>query len=424
MFGLRDIFGLKEKADTNETELVSVREEEIPAIITSQFKEIARLQENVETAMKKAEEAKESADRAYSQSAGFGHKRDAIEALQSATVDLAESQISAAEAQKVSFEYQEKLGKITQYLFGLGVANLASNRSVVRELELKLKGASKKELNDLARQEIVNVIKQLKAQEDIMNKQNELSQKIRQQEQRIIQQEGMTEEYNKILAENAQKDATQDRLLAENAQRDAEQDRMLAEQAAKDAEHDRLLAENAQRDEEQDRLLAEQAAKDAEHDRLLAENAQKDAEQDRLLAERAAKDAEHDRLLAESARKDAEHDRLLAESARRDEEQDRQLAEQAAKGAEHDRLLAESARKEAEHDRLLAQQAQKIDEMEKFLEKARKDKEEMEKKFEESQNAVQDVVKRLHKKTDIIITIISIVMAAAGIALACVHFFI
>ncbi len=289
MFGLKEMFGLKVKTGGNESEIVNVREEEIPAIITSQFKEIARLQENVETAMKKAEEAKESADRAYSHSAGFGHKRDAIEALQSATVDLAESQISAAEAQKVSFEYQEKLGKITQYLFGLGVANLASNRSVVRELELKLKGASKKELNDLARQEIVNVIKQLKAQEDIMNKQNELSQKIRQQEQRITQQEGMTEEYNK--------------LLAENAQRDEEQERRLAEQAAKDAEHDRLLAENAQRDEEQDRLLAEQAAKDAEHDRLLAENAQKDEEQDRLLAEQAAKDAEHDRLLAENAQK-------------------------------------------------------------------------------------------------------------------------
>ena len=73
---------------------------------------------------------------------------------------------------------------------------------------------------------------------------------------------------------------------------------------------------------------------------------------------------------------------------------------------------------------MLAQQAQKIDEMANFLEKARKDKEELEKKFEESQKAVQDVVRRLHKKADIKIAILSAVMAAAGIALACVHFFI
>ena len=224
----------------DELRTFDVKEEEIPSIITSQFKEIADLQKSVEQAMKKAEEAKESADRAYSHSAGLFQKRNAIESLQSAAVNLADSQVSAAEAQKLSFVYQEKLGKITQYLFGLGVANLAANRSVVRELELKLKGASEKELGDLARQEIVNVIKQLKAQEDIMNKQNELSLKMRQHEQRLSQQENTEKEYGK--------------MLAENAERDAEQDRLIAEQAAKDAEHDRLLAENAERDAEQDRL--------------------------------------------------------------------------------------------------------------------------------------------------------------------------
>ena len=59
-----------------------------------------------------------------------------------------------------------------RYLFGLGVSNLAANRTVVRELELKLKNASKEELSELARQEITNVILQLRAQEDMQNRLN------------------------------------------------------------------------------------------------------------------------------------------------------------------------------------------------------------------------------------------------------------
>ena len=58
------------------------------------------------------------------------------------------------------------------YLFGLGVSNLAMNRSVVRGVEMRLKGASEEELDELARQEILGVVRQLKAQEDIMKNRN------------------------------------------------------------------------------------------------------------------------------------------------------------------------------------------------------------------------------------------------------------
>lgn len=55
----------------------------------------------------------------------------------------------------------------------------------MRELELKLKGASEEELDELARREIISVVKQLKAQEDIMKKQSDLSDKVRIHESRI-----------------------------------------------------------------------------------------------------------------------------------------------------------------------------------------------------------------------------------------------
>lgn len=95
------------------------------------------------------------------------------------------AQICSAEAQEVSFTYQQKLAEMTKFLFALGVSNIAMNRSIVRELELKLKGASEEELDELARREIISVVKQLKAQEDIMKKQSDLSDKVRIHESRI-----------------------------------------------------------------------------------------------------------------------------------------------------------------------------------------------------------------------------------------------
>lgn len=253
-----------------------VDESQLPMIIEQQLTTLRQLEIEVEKAIKGAQDAKNSADNAYNKTAGLGHKKAAIESLQTATSDLAQAQVTMADAQRVSFEYQEKLGKVSQYLFGLGVSSMANNRSVIRQLELKMKGASKEDLGELARQEICNVLKQLKAQEDIMQKQEQLTQK--------------TKELTADIRAAQQKDIQQDQLLAENIEKDKLQDKLLAENMEKDELQDRLIAQNEQRDEEQDRLIAEQAEKDAEHDRLIAEQAEKDEEHDRLIAEQAKTD--------------------------------------------------------------------------------------------------------------------------------------
>ncbi len=267
----------------NEIKLYEIDESEIPSIITSQFGEVKRLENKVKAAMQKAEEAKKSADSAYKKSTGWFMKGKAIESLQQATVDLAESQVSFGEAQKVSFEYQEKLGRILQYMFGLGVMNLAANRTVVRQLQMQLSGASKEEMSDFAKQEIKGVIRQLKAQEDIMIKQKDLAEKVKWHEQSL-----------KVIGD---KDEEQDRLIAKNAAKDKEQDRKIAEQVQKDEEQDRRLAEQALKYKEQDRRLAEQALKDEEHDRLIAENAVKNKEQDEWIKVTMEKMKEKDDII-------------------------------------------------------------------------------------------------------------------------------
>ena len=128
----------------------------------------------ISNAVSKAEEAKALADIASKKEAGWsffgGDKKEAIEALQSAAISQANALSDSVDANKQLFENQKKMSDALRYLFGLGVANMAANRTVVRELELKLQNASKEELSELARQEITNVILQLRAQEDMQYK--------------------------------------------------------------------------------------------------------------------------------------------------------------------------------------------------------------------------------------------------------------
>lgn len=164
------------KKDTEvKHEPIFVNENDLPTIISGQINQLNELNVGVKKALADAEKARSSAEIAKKKSAGAFKKKEAIEELQSASIDIADAVKSQADAQKLSFEFQTKLADISKYLFGLGISNIASNRSVIRELELRLDHASEEELSDLARREILSVVKQLKDQEDILQKQEDLA---------------------------------------------------------------------------------------------------------------------------------------------------------------------------------------------------------------------------------------------------------
>lgn len=141
--------------------------EELPAIIDERIKALNRLDRRVKEAMRAANKAKEQAEEAEATTVGFISQKGAVEALQDACVDMAQAIVMGAKAQKVAFEFQTKLAEITKFLFNLGISNIVYNRMVVRELELRLSGASKEKISELARKELTTVVKQLKDQEDM-----------------------------------------------------------------------------------------------------------------------------------------------------------------------------------------------------------------------------------------------------------------
>ncbi len=161
-------------------DMTTVSEAQVPSIISTQFSNLTELENNVRSAAKMAAISKTKAKNAQI-SVGLFKQKKAITLLQDAVQGNAEAQISLADAQKLLFEYQTQLTKITKFLFGLGVCNIAMNRSVVRELKKRLEGASEKDISDLAKQELRNVILQLNAQVDMMAKQEDLKGKVKEQ---------------------------------------------------------------------------------------------------------------------------------------------------------------------------------------------------------------------------------------------------
>lgn len=202
-------------------------ESDLPVILHGQIAKLDELDQQVKKATAAAENAKTSADKAKSLSVGWFNKKAVIEELQSACIDVAEAVQSGGKAQKVSFEFQAKLAEVAKYLLRLGVSNIAANRTVVRELELRLRGASKEKLSELARRELFLVVKQLKDQQDILIKQEGA-------EEAIKAHDAQLKKHAKIVNEQAEQlERVRDEI--ENAQKGVSQDIHILDEKMEDA---------------------------------------------------------------------------------------------------------------------------------------------------------------------------------------------
>ena len=147
-------------------------------VIDREYKETCAL---AEQARDRAQKALTAADEASKKSAGFGKKKKAIEALQAAQKEQSLATETNTQAITKIAMLQERIIEATKALFALGISNVAANRSVYRQLELKMKGASEQELSDFARNEVLAVMQQLNEQQDMMARHNKLSEKVHEQ---------------------------------------------------------------------------------------------------------------------------------------------------------------------------------------------------------------------------------------------------
>ena len=208
-------------------EIVKIDESDVPALIHEQFSILSEYMSNLEIARKKADEVNKKAIESQEKGVHIFKMKNSIEDLQANQVALSESNRINMDLQEKSLLFQKKLTEIMQYLLGLGVANITMNRCVVKELMMRLDKASEEEIDDMTRKEILNVVKQLKAQEDIYNKTMEITQRVKEHNnkiidleneaimnnERIIQQQEENTELKKVLESYDNKQQKQNKLL-------------------------------------------------------------------------------------------------------------------------------------------------------------------------------------------------------------------
>lgn len=175
--------------DNNINNNVQLVPANIAPTVLSKIETISQSAENVEKALEAARKAKDSADAASKKSAGWSltgkDKKEAIEALQNSGIELALGIQNIADAQKVMFDNLINITDATKYLFGLGVANIATTRVVIDTITSGLKDASKQKISQRAKESLLGVVQQLKAQEDLFNKIEKLSNKCKLLEKEI-----------------------------------------------------------------------------------------------------------------------------------------------------------------------------------------------------------------------------------------------
>ena len=133
----------------------------------------------IQKTKKSADEAKKQAETASNVPVGFW-KRDApaLEALQRTEKSQSEALINITECQELLFYQQFVLAQCSKYLFLLCCANLAGTRAAVREIQLRLKGASEGEISEVAKNELQKTLQQLKQQLDILEQNERMKNKF------------------------------------------------------------------------------------------------------------------------------------------------------------------------------------------------------------------------------------------------------
>lgn len=157
-----------------------IKVQEIDCMVDTFVVNINNSSTKITSFKEKAEAAVEAAQIAKNKKITFfSGKKEAIESLQSALIKQTDALVEITDTERQMFENIESLSKSTEALFLLGVSNTAITRTVIARLRDKLHNSSKEELNAEARKEIVSIIKQLKAQDDLHNKVSHFSENLK-----------------------------------------------------------------------------------------------------------------------------------------------------------------------------------------------------------------------------------------------------
>ena len=393
---------------TLESSLSNIDEERLPQILSQRLELLEKTNQAYDVAKKKEEATRDKvkaaltkADALITESQNVGQnkarerkflwadwtsKKDEIEALKANLQEiishgensavaqrelvevqaaLAESQKALLDVQKAQMEYQGQIADATKFLYGLSAYNMGSVQSVLINLKAVLSGANKEKLGEMAQQQLLLAMDQIKNQESIILR-------IRENKELIDSLDVELQESGSRIEDLQKQDAEHDSLIENLQKQDAEQDSLIEELQKQDEEQDSLIEDLQKQDEEQDKLIAQTVETTVEHERLIQEAIEADEEQDKLIAQNAEKAKEHERLIQEAIEADEEQDKLIAQNAERAKENTRLIQEAMVADEEQDKLLELQQEKDTEHDRHISELQNEVSNLKVEIEELKK----------------------------------------------------
>lgn len=200
---------------------------DFPALFEEKASAICQLEEQLKKSDEAAVEAQNAANSLKERKRSCFHRSQNIEDLQESGKKTAEALTPIVDAQKLSFQYQQKLSEMCNFLMALGLYNSAMRNIVIRETKLKLQCASETQISDLYRKELQNVIDQLQAQETTEKQLESIKSKSHEQEDELARQSTKDKEHDERLNSIEKKDGKQDLLLQQCQNRLDQYDKKL-----------------------------------------------------------------------------------------------------------------------------------------------------------------------------------------------------
>ena len=149
----------------------------------NKINEIVSSSTKIEDALIAAQKAKDKAKEAASKKTDLFHRKEAIEALQSAEIEQSNVLSDVVYNQKELFDALKINADATRKLFFLSTGNLATTQAVIQAIQSK--DFSSETMSENAKENLLEVLKQLKAQEDLYLRLEGLSNKCKELNEKI-----------------------------------------------------------------------------------------------------------------------------------------------------------------------------------------------------------------------------------------------
>ncbi|WP_027309458.1 hypothetical protein [Caloramator sp. ALD01] len=183
---MEELFGIdKENPLFKEENKMLLEPKYLIGLVDENFKKLEELSNKIEETKVLADKAKQDAEKAATFKVGFFNKGQAIENLQQATSSLTDALEKNIEANILTYEFQKQISQITRGLFLLGIRDVATNRIIVKKLEENLRSAAEKKLSQDVKAQIIDLIKQLKDKEDMIQKQENMKNILKEHESQL-----------------------------------------------------------------------------------------------------------------------------------------------------------------------------------------------------------------------------------------------